>query len=497
MKYFIIFLLLCSLKLTAHNEIKYSKIVILGEELANDFQFDSSITLFRKAINVNPNKPEAYLGIARIHLWYFLGSKQKEDEKLFMQYSDSALKKLEMMENENELTPDYLYLVGNIYKYRAMLFGTKQNTLDAFWATKKAVSVYEDVIEKDSSFYSAFGGIGIFEYALSYVPDLFNWALAISGLTADKNNGFNFIELAAQKGSVDKIEYQFHFAKLLDEHLAENEASLNILNKLTNKYSNNILFHYQKAIEQIKLRNLDLASKELQFVLMEGNSKFIQTTSFSKFLMGDVYFRKQNYKKALEYYLEFLISTTTIDYTGIASLRTAYCYYFLNNEREFKRYLLLAGNGNHDLEDDKYAYDESNRILSTGLTTEKKHLINIQNVYLSGHDTLCIKLSREIIDSVKSNNLKKEILVYKNMALVNLEQIDSVKLELDKILNNKNEIESWILPMTYFLQAKISYLKNDFIYANKYLEKAESYNDFEKRFYIQSLINGLYKKISK
>ena len=54
---------------------------------------------------------------------------------------------------------------------------------------------------------------------------------------------------------------------------------------------------------------------------------------------------------------------------------------------------------------------------------------------------------------------------------------------------------NWVIPMTYINLAKISYIENNYIGVNNYLDLAESNNDHQKQNEIQSYINGLRKKI--
>ncbi len=498
MRRFIIFLcILVSVEFFAQDNNKYNKLISLSENLAYNFDFDSSLSVIQRAKLLVPQRPEAFLLEAQIHLWFYLGSKSKSDYNLFFDLSDSILVKTEKLILNSEKKKELLYYLGNVYKFRAIAYGTAGNTLDAFWSTKNAVSLYEEVVEIDSSFYSAYGGIGIFEYALSYVPALFNWALTLSGLTADQKNGFNFIEKAAKLGKKDRTEYNFHLAKLYDEHYADYKKSLAILKDLLNTYKGNILFRYQSAIANIKSRNLDKAIKELVIVLDVNHPKFTQTNSFSNFLKGDIYFRKGNYKEALNYYLTFLTTTNIIDYTGIASLRTAYCYHFLDNEAEFKRYLFLAANGNHDLEDDSYANEMSIRLLENGLDEYKKFLINIENGYLAGEDIQIIDSINIYIDSLVSDDNKAEISYYKSSALINLNKIKKAKSILEQTDTLNFEEAPWVKPLLKYNLAQIYYKENNFISALKLLEEAEDENDYQKKNLIQSYINGLRKKLMK
>jgi hypothetical protein len=467
----------------------------LADRLTYNFKFDSSEITLNKAIAYKPDRPEAYLIKSKIYLWYYLGRKDSSDYDLFKKYSDSTIAKFEELMEENSDQPDLLYLAGNIYKYRAMAFGSIGNTLDAFWSTKNAVSFYEDVIDIDSSYYSAFGGIGIFEYALSYVPALFNWALVLSGLTADKNNGFEYIELAAEKADKDKIEYKFHLSKLLDEHLAEYESALSILKELVRMFPENQLFHYQAAIQLIKLKKLDEALRYLENVQRISHPKFIQTYSFSNFLIGDIYFRKKEYKQALIHYKSFLTSTKTIDYTGIASLRSAFSHYFLGDDKEYTKYLMLASTGNLDIEEDNMARNVSLELLENGMSKSREFLINLENDFLAGNNDSLISISKSIIDSINNNDITSQIYIYRSSVFIEENLLQDAKNSLASLESLGSDLTGWVLPMKYFNLAKINYIENNYILVNKYLDLAESENDYYKQKEIQSYINGLRRKI--
>lgn len=494
-KSFLFSVLIVSLQLFAQENPEYKNLVSTSNNLVFNFQFDSSRILISQAIELEPGMPETFLILSKIHLWYFLGSKNENDFNSFFSYSDSTIERIDNLLENREDDEYLIYLLGNIYKYRAMAYGANGNSLDAFWATKKAVSFYEDVIDLDSNFYAAYGGIGIFEYALSYVPALFNWALAISGLSADKDNGFTFIEKAYQRSELDKWEFQFHLAKLYDEHLAEYNKSLFLLKTLLVRFPDNVLFRYQRAIEFIKNKNLDSARTELELVLSLNHPKFIQTNSFSNFLLGDIYFRKQDYESAMEHYLNFLTTTQTVDYTGIASLRVAFCYYFVENNNEFEKYTLLAANGNHDLEDDYLAYELSMVLFDEGMTNEREIVINVENNYLAGNDDIALGLINNSLDSLKNDRIKSEILAYKCCILINLKQYGEADTVANEAIELNRESPNWVEPMSLFNLAKINFNKNNFVSAEEFLLEAEDANNYQKKSLIQSYINGLRKKI--
>ncbi len=496
--FFIAWILLSTINYAQKTESTYEELIVQSNRLAYNFKFDESRALTIKALNQKPNKPEAYNQLAQNYLWFYLGSKNENEFYKFISYSDTSIVRAEDLLDQNPKNIELLYLLGNIYKQRAMAYGEKQETLSAFWATKKAVGYFEDVLDIDKTFYSAYGNIGIFEYALSFVPSYLKWALSITGLSSNKEEGFKKIEKAYLQGKRDKTEIKFHAAKLFDEYLADYEKSSNILSSLLNEYPDNALFHYQYALEFIKNKELDEARKELDKVLEINNPKFAQTSSFANLLKADTYFFQNKFEKALNYYLEFLKTTKTIDYTGIASYRTAICYYFSgldNNIELFKRYLILAANGNLDIEEDAFANEKSHILLKFGLTHPHAEIIKIENLCKSGEYKKVIKRVSENIDSFQDNELKALALIYLSGAYIEVNNLHKAQKILDDLLKIKVKREFWIKPMALFYKAKIKFKMKDYQRMDTPLKVAEDANEFSKQNLIQSYINGLRRKL--
>ncbi len=499
-RYYILFILLLS-SVISYSQItkpEYIDLINQSEELAYNFRFDEARVLTLKALELKPNRPEALHQLAQTYLWFYLGSKNPAEFYKFIDYSDSSITKAEELLDKNSKDVNLLYLFGNIYKLRAMAYGEKQETLRAFWATKKAVGYFNDVLDIDKTFYAAYAGKGMFEYALSFVPGYLKWALSITGLSSSEEYGFNHIEKAYNKAKRNRNEIEFHAAKLFDEYLADYKKSIEIMDGLVKKYPSNSLFRYQLALEFIKNKELEKAAAELDKVLEINHPKFVQTNSFANLLKADTYFFQNKFNKALEYYLKFLKTTKTIDYTGIASYRTAICYYFSgldNNVELFKRYLILAANGNQDIEEDAIAGEKSLILLKFGLTHPHAEVIKIENMYNAGQYEKIIKDVKANQASFKDNELKALSSLYLAGAYIELNKLSKAVKIIDDLLKIKITKDLWIKPMALFYKAKIKYKMKDFQRIDKPLQVAEEANEYRKKNLIKSYINNLRRKI--
>ncbi|MEE9432330.1 MAG: tetratricopeptide repeat protein [Melioribacteraceae bacterium] len=471
-----------------------------SEELAYHFNFDASRVLILKAIDIQPENPKAYHHLSRHYLWYYLGSKNISEYYKFLGYSDSALTRAERLEDINSDDAQNLYLLGNIFKQRSMAYAENHKTMDAFWAARDAVGYYEDVLDVSPTHFSAYGGIGIFEYALSFIPSFIQWALPVTGLSADKNEGFAKLEKAYKNGNDDKVEYMFHIAKLFDEHLADYGKAISILESLVSTYPENSLFHYQLGLEFIKLKNLDKAKIEMEKVIEINHPKFAQTNSFANFLIGDIYFYQNQFDKAIEFYLNFLNSSKTIDYTGIASLRVALCYHFSEEEgntEAYRRYLKLASNGNLEIEDDVYADEESKLLLKYGVTKQKENLIKLENIYNIGKYDDVISNFTKKRNSFQDVEMRGLALLYLSSSLIEKMKLVEAQKIAEEIISLEVNRNKWIKPMALFNLAKIKYKQKDYYRIEGPLVEAEDANEFGKQNLIQSYINGLRRKVKQ
>ena len=93
----IIFLLIIFTSLAFPQSLKnYYSLIDKSDNLIYDFQFGEATDLLYQAIQLNPERPEAYQLFSKVYLWFYLGSKDALDKEHFENYSDSVVKKCKM-----------------------------------------------------------------------------------------------------------------------------------------------------------------------------------------------------------------------------------------------------------------------------------------------------------------------------------------------------------------------------------------------------------------
>lgn len=489
----VLVLLFVSTELFSQTQI--DALIHQGMNEAYNFQFEAAEKTFNKILELKPNSPEGYYRISLIHFWIFLGSRDEGEYQTFLKFADLAQQKADKLLDKNK--KDYLtkYISGNLYSFRAMAQATNNKSVDAFWSCKNAVNYYEDVLKQNPRYYDAYLGLGLFDYAMSFVPDFLKWAVNLTGLSSDKARGFKYIKTAYKKGINCKTEAAFHLSKVYTDYLAEYDSAFILLQDLSSKFPKNALFNYQYAVSLIKAKQLDRALPILDRVIQLNNKKMPQITALAYYRRGEIYFNKNQFRTAIRNYKKFLDISKELDFTGIAALNTALSYKMLGKEEEFKSYLAMAKGGNQDLFEDAYSYKKSEQFSSNGIDKINLKLVRMKNYLSAGENKLVYDSLKSEMNKIEDSETKNLVRVYFAEAALNLKKYNETVSVSDLISEEKVSIEKWTVPMADLLNAKAKFYLGDKTGAKDHLEDANHKNEYDFKDYIQSQIEWLKRKI--
>ena len=465
------------------------KIISKALNQSYNFKWENAEETLNKLIKKYPDDPRGYHYLSEIYLWYYLGSKDKKYFDTFVDYSDTTIDKAKAILDEKPDDEKILYTLGANYNYRAIVFTNAGNFLDAAWATKKSDSYLSHLLAIDSLQYDAYLGLGLYNFAVGHIPSAFNWALSLVGFDGDKETGLKYIKIAAEKGKRSKVEAEYYLSQILSEVMFDYDGSKKYIKPLTKKYPNNLLFNYSLAVLELKQRNLKESEKYLKKIINKRDKNFKQIISFSNFLMGDIYFRRNEFDTAKVYYSEFLKSAVNKDYTGIGSYRMGLCCDVTHDRDDAIKYFNLAGFGNMDLDDDIYAKRKSNIYIKRALSENEIAVLKASNFIEAGK----YKKSKMILDTVltkiKSEKLKAEAYLYLSNALYNLDDYDSSIVYADTLMDLDVSDETWIKPFARAYNALKDNQKTE-----EYLDEADSYSDFDYQNKLKNLISAFKTK---
>ncbi|MCX7875566.1 MAG: DUF3808 domain-containing protein [Melioribacteraceae bacterium] len=465
-----------------------------GMEQAYNFQLVQAEKTYEKIINEFPNSPEGYYRTALLHFWIYIGSRDPGEYQVFIKFADIAQEKIDKQLNKNQKDYYTNYIAGNLMLFRAMAQATNGQSVDAFWSSKNAVNYLEESLKIKPNFYDAYLGLGLLDYAMSFVPDFLKWAVNLTGLTSDKNRGLRYIKIAYNKGIYSKTEAQFHLAKIYSDYLSEYDSAYTLLQNLIAKYPQNGLFGYQYAVSLIKGKNVEYANSVLNNVIKLRNKKIPQITALAYYRKGEIYFKKNNFKEAIKNYEMFLDLSRELDLTGIAALNTAISYKMLNKEEDFKQYLLLAKNGNQDIFEDTYALKKSENYLENGISDEELFLYKIKNNLDVGNYRYVYNTLTNSKENF-TNDLKALQLIYLAEAEQKIGKNKEAIETCNEIFEMKIHKEKWIMPMSKLIYANANFNLGNKEEAKEFLLKAENENDYDFKDFIQSKIEFLKRRI--
>lgn len=465
-----------------------------GLDLCYRFKWQQAEDIFQGLIKDSPNEPDGYHHLSGIYLWYYLGSRDKDDFNNFLKFSDQAIEKGKSALDEKPKSAYLNFILGSNYMYRAIAFTREENYLDAVWASKKSETYLNDVLQLDPKFFDAYLGLGLYNFAVGQIPSAFQWALSLAGIKGDKIVGINYIKRAAVNGNLSKVEAQYYLSQILSEVLFENEAALYYLKNLVRKYPDNLLFNYSYAVLEVKERNLSVAEKTLSKIIQHDDPKFSQIISFSNFLMGDVFFRKNQFDSAKVYYLRFLESTPSNDYTGIANYRLALSYELTEDRKTAEKYFKKCGSGNMDLEDDQFAKRKGEIYSKRLLSQNEKDICTAHNMIEAGKYKAAYDSLNYFLTKIKTEWLKAEALLYLSEASYMIGELDeSLNYALSAIELNLNE-EKWIAPFAAYNAARVYKKKEDLKSFNEMIDKIDDYSDFDYQSKLKNLVYSLSQK---
>ncbi len=495
MKFFTVIVLSLSIVFPKNALTNYedaiNSLIRQGNNFSYNFNPKSAEQVYDKIIENYPNDPRGYYFKSELYLWFYLGNNNDEDLDKFNTLSGIAIDKAKVLQKNEKMLEMALLFEGNAYTLRAIAHGKAQNYLEMIWASKNSHSSLTEVLEINKDNVDARTGLGLFKFAMSQVPSSFQWALNMVGLKGSIREGITLLKMAATKGNYTKVPAQYFLAQILTEYLHDYNSADDWIEGLTKSYPNNLLFQYSDGIIKMKKRNLNQAEPIFQRIIKSDNQKFSQISAFSHFILGDIQFFKGNYNSAKEYYIKFLSKTREKNYSGIGYFRLALCYEFLDDREMAKVYYPSATKGNLSLDDDFFAAKYSEIYLKKEITPLEKRIIKLKNLLESGSYNAVLdsveKLSSEIVNDDRK---KAELYVYASEAALALKKYPESLNFAKRAINNASR-NTWIEPYANYFAAYSALSMKNGDEGIIFLEKAESFSDFEYSNRLKSLCSAL------
>ncbi len=489
--FFVSFVLVFGLILNAEGESRYDSLITRATDLAYNVHFKEAESLFREAARISPDRGESYFGIAQIHLWIYLGTKDKSQYDTFMKwYGITVSKEKELLERAPE---DYRAseMLGETYLLRSLACVTARSYVDAFWAVKSAHNYFKKTLQADPHFYEAYRGLGEIHYFLDFIPGSVRWAIGIFGLEGDKEKGFAEIKLAYEKGGGDRIKSALSLAQIYSNYVAEYDSAENLMRRLVKRFPRNPMFNYHLAVELIKQRRLNESEQFLDTILRENNPDFEVLNNLSLFLKGDIYFKLNDFPTSIKYNRMFLERTHDPDYTGIASYRMAVGYRAMGNDTMMVKSLRRAMQGNQDIYDDSRARERSGEFLRKGISPDELTTLEAKNDVDAGEYEKAYSVLMPVVNSFRDRDTRSEALLVLSESAIHLGKFaEGIRFAGLADSSGKSE-EEWIGPRSWYIAALGNYREGNITAAKDLLAKAKDTSEYRSNSLLNALINSL------
>ena len=465
------------------------KQIQVGLDKIYNFNWEDGFKAFNTIIKKSPDDPRGYHYKSIIFLWYYLGNLQETNLDSFTYFSDKSLE-LANLKLAQKTTAELKYLIGSIYYNKSIAEARSGNYLQALWTSNQMKSNLEEAVKLKPDLYDAFLGLGLYNFALSQIPSTLEWAANLVGITADKELGLTYVNKTVQKGKFSKIDAQYYLSQLYSRVVVDHPAAKELLSNLVKRYPKNLLFNFSLAWIEYELNDLSSAEKHLRFVINADDNLYPFVVSNSNYLLGNVFFARNQFDSARVYYNNYLKLAVNDDYKGFVNMQIGLCLEISGNRKEAVKYYDKSSDGNSDIEEDLFAERKGNDFEDRKLTDNEIQLIRYsnlikQNKLAAAKDSLESYIAKNKI----TNDLKAEALLYLSQISYKQRRFqESLDYAVDCI-NTEIEKERWVHAYAYYVGAWNSYNQKKFIEAKLFLLQIDNLEEFDFR---NSLENKIY-----
>jgi hypothetical protein len=476
-QFLITFLVAFSFSISTYAQTIIKTQITAGLEALYNFNFKSSEKKFDNIIRNYPDNPAGYYYKSVSHLWFYLDSKNETDLLDFISLTDTAILKAETILRTDSSDVFTLYILGSAYANRTFAFTRDESFFDAVLSARKFHMCFDELLKKDSLYFDAYTGKGLFNFAISQAPQTWTWAINLAGMTGDKRLGLNLLETASKKGKLSKVDAQFYLSQIYSEFLLKYQPAKRILDDLTFRYPKNLLFRFALANLQLKTYDLRIASKNYKTVFNSADTNFTQMKYFAGLALGDILYSQADYDAARRYYNEFLDRSTDVHFKGITALKVGLSHLLEGDSLSALMYFDKTNEGNKDLDDDVYARRKGELYLDQLPTADELKLILIKNMIDAGKFKAAVDSLEKFVDWTVSDTLKAESILYLSEAYFHLGKFKR-SLEYAVAVFYFDDCELWVKPFACYNAARASKELNNRIDAELFIGYATNFQDY-------------------
>ncbi|HYA12963.1 MAG TPA: hypothetical protein VEF33_01365 [Syntrophales bacterium] len=289
-----------------------------GIEKTFNLETQSANIYFQKAVELNRDDPIGYAFLAMAHLFFYEMSfdptdREKNQEAMLQYVTDALTKGEKRIERDSKDSQAYFAVaLAKIAKIRWAI--SQKKYIVVAQETSNVWDYLEKGKEEDPQKYDIYFPIGLLHYHLDHLSGLTRALSSLMITSGDRKKGLKELELAAQKGNLLKELAQAELASVYINFEKQPARALPIARELKAKFPHNYNFSFMLANTLSDLNRFDEAfavARGIEKGIQAGAPPFVpQLQPRYNQLMGRIFFSKEEYAKATEYFQKALQDTS-------------------------------------------------------------------------------------------------------------------------------------------------------------------------------------------
>ena len=171
--------------------------ILQGIELTINNRFDQAIQIYQNLVERYPYHPMGYFYVAAAIQAKMLDAENYSEIAEFNWWIDQSIHLADSL-NKAGVADGWIYFYyGSSFLYRGLMKTKQGSWFSAYRDASKGVKFLEQAVNKDSSIYEAYLGIGSFKYWKSAKTNFLTWLPFIAD---EREEGLNLIYKSLQKG---------------------------------------------------------------------------------------------------------------------------------------------------------------------------------------------------------------------------------------------------------------------------------------------------------
>jgi tetratricopeptide (TPR) repeat protein len=254
-------------------------------------RFDSAEANAKKAIELNPAHPHAYMGLAGVAWTRYVYETDQGDDSLIDEFEKRTKKSIEVGEAWAKAHPDDaegLMTLGASYGLSSRLQIIRHRWLAGYWQGRKALKLTKESVKRDPELWDAYLGLGMYDYYSDLYPR-FIGVLAKIVLRGNRARGIEYLNMVAQKGHFSRSNAKILLVEVYTEDpfgAKDPARAVAIMEDLRKEYPDSAMMHSAHLValftagrfeEQVKgaQEYVDAVTKGRYNAIEEGKGKVI------------------------------------------------------------------------------------------------------------------------------------------------------------------------------------------------------------------------------